>query len=308
MFICITINGVEDISAKEVKGKKILEKRVLFKKELKDYKSIDIVYKLIDKFEFSNFEDLIEKLIEIKFKIKDSFKVECNREGVHNFKSVDVQKEINEFLIKKGYKLDYKNAKTVIYIDIFDNNCLVGYLIKGNLHKRFYRIKINNQSINACLAYILLKLSNYKKNDILVDPFCKDGVICIEAALLRGKKIYGFDENKNSIRNARINAQLAKVKINFSICGIDWLSTKFKKNSVKIITNLFICNRNEQEYSKILPEFFNQVYYVLKDRIGIITTNPEFIKKYANKFRLENERNIIIGGMVYYILILKKFK
>ena len=308
MFVSVTINGIEDITSKEVKGKKILDRRVLFKKELKNYRSLDIVYKLIDKFEFSDFEDLIDKLTKIKFKIKSPFKVECNREGQHNFKSVDIQKELNDFFTKKGYKLDYKNPKNIIYIDIINNNCVAGLLLKENLHKRDYRIKINNQSINACLAYALLKLSDYKKDDILVDPFCKDGVICIEAALLKGKKIYGLDENKNNIRNAKINAQLAKVKINFSICGIDWLSTKFKKNSVKIITNLFICNRNEQEYTKILPEFFNQVDYILKDKIGIITTKPELVKQYANKLKLEHERKITIGGMIYYILILKKFK
>ncbi|MCX6712008.1 MAG: THUMP domain-containing protein [Candidatus Woesearchaeota archaeon] len=308
MFVGITVNGIEDVASKEVKGKKVLNGRVLFKKELKNYRCLDIVYKLIYKFEFDDFEDLIKKLIKIKFKIKDSFKVECNRKGQHNFKSVDITKELNDFLIKKGYNLDYKNPKTIVYVDIVDNNCLVGYLLKYNLHKRDYRIKINNQSINACLAYALLELSDYKKTDILVDPFCKDGVICIEAALLKGKKIYGMDENKNNIRNAKINSQLAKVKIDFSNYDIEWLSTKFKKKSVKIVTNLFISIRNEQEYIRILPEFFNQVDYTLKDKIGIITTKPELIKKYVGKLKLEHERKIVIGGMIYYILILKKFK
>lgn len=308
MFVGVTINGIEDIASKEVKGKKILDRRVLFKKELKEYKSLDLVYRLIKKIEFNDLDDLVNKLIKINLRIKGTFKVDCNREGQHNFKSVDVQKELNDFLIKKEYKLDYKNPKTVIYIDITNNNCLVGLLLKNNLHKRDYRIKINNQSINACLAYALLKLSNYKKNDVLVDPFCKDGVICVEAALLKCKKIYGLDENKNNIRNSKINAQLAKVKIDFSNYDIGWLSTKFKKNSIKIVTNLFVSSRNEEEYKKILPEFFNQVDYVLKDKIGIITTKPELVKQYTNKLKLESERKITIGGMVYYILILKKFK
>ena len=53
-----------------------------------------------------------------------------------------------------------------------------------SLHKRGYRAISNKAPISETLAAALIKLSPWKADRILVDPFCGSGTFCIEAALM----------------------------------------------------------------------------------------------------------------------------
>jgi len=306
-YLGICLNGLEEIAEKEVQGKKIYSGRIEFKKfsEKKDFKSLLIVYKLYKKFNFKKEEDILNEFKKLRIKVKKKFKIECNRNGQHKFKSVDIEKLIGIYLQKKGFKLDFKEPETIIFIDIIDDLCLIGLLEKNELHKREYRVKLNPETLNPTIAYAALILSDYKKNDVLVDPFCRDGIIIIEAGLMKKGKVFGFDKN---IRNARINSKVAKVKIDLSQNEIDWLDTKFKKNSVKIVSYLpSISKRNlEPDIRKIYSEFFHQAKYIVKNKMCLIVKKTELIKEYFNDFKLLKEITIKIGDDSYNILILKK--
>ncbi len=311
-YIAHTIQGIEEIAAKELKGMKILDKRIILNRKIppKNPRTINIIYSLIKKFKFNNIEEIKKEIEKINFKIKEPFKVECLREGQHDFKSVDIEKFAYYIITKKGCKLDYKNPSTTIFIDIFNDDCFLGYLIKDRICKRPYRVKINNQSINACLASSMIILSEPKKNELYLDPFCKDGVIPIEASHFKIKKIFALDQNKNSIRNAIINSKMAKLpksKIEFKNLNIEWLETLFKKNSVdKIITNLFI-SKHDLEINKTIKEFFHQSSYILKKFIILITNKPEqVIENSKLYFNLTKEISIKIGEMHYKILKFEK--
>ena len=176
-------------------------------------------------------------------------------------------------------------------------------LVKDRICKRDYRVRINNKSINACLAFSLIKIADVKKTESLLDPFCKDGVIPIEAKLLKIKKVFASDYVKNNVRNAIINSKLAKTKIKFEHYDITWLDTKFNKNSIdKVVTNLFI-SRTDKEPNKLIKEFFHQTNYIVKKSVVLITNKPDLIKSNtSNYFSLKSERKIQIGEMIYFIL------
>ncbi len=315
-IIATTINNIEDIAINEVKelfntkAKKICPGRILFEtsKKIKTLRSCDKIYILLKKFKFKNFKDIIEKTKNIKFSfIKKDFRVRCNRFGKHRFNSIKIERKVGEVIFKKGFKVNLK-SKEIIYVDIINENCFIGILLKDNLCKRDYRIRINNQGLNACLSYSLLKIINWKKNESLLDPFCKDGTILIEAALIKGKKLYGMDSDFN-IRSSEVNSKMAKVKINFYREGLDWLDTKFRKNEIdKIITNLPFPSkkRNENEIKELYKEFFNQAKYILKDKMLIISPKIELFKKYINGFKIIKKTEVNIGKLNYKILILKK--
>ncbi len=310
-FIGICLNGLEEIAEKETKGEKIYSGRVSFKlfpKKLKQkgyFKSLLTVYKLHKKFHFKEPEDILNEFKKLKIKVKKSFRVKCNREGTHDFKSVDVEKLLGIYLQKKGNKLDFKEPETVIFVDVIDDFCLIGLLEKEELQKREYRVKLNPETLNPTIAYAALVLSDYKKNDILVDPFCRDGIIVIEACLMKKGKVFGFDMNT---RNARINSKLAKVKIDLGQNEIDWLDTKFKKNSLKIISYLpSVSKRNlEADIRRIYSEFFHQAKYIVKDKMCLIVKKTELIKEYLLDFKLVKEINTKVGDDSYHILVLKK--
>jgi len=304
-YITATIEGVEDICAKELDGKKVCKGRVIGNKLKKNTKSADTIYKLIKKFKFKDLEDLEAKISKIDFLTKGSFKVVCKRKGNHRFRSMDVEKAVGEIIYKKGHKVNLKDPKNIIYTDIIDNVCLVGFLVLDKLCKRRYRVKINNQGINACLAFSLLKLIRYKNDEILLDPFCKDGVIAIEAALLGGKNIHAFDPNLNNVRNAIINAKMARVTINTDCRRIEELGTLFKKKSIDKIATTIITSNKDKNAGKKIKEFFHQAKTLIKKEIGIIS-NKESIKQYATDFIIKEEREVSIGKAKYYIIILKK--
>ena len=211
MKIAVCLKGTEDIISKDLKGKKILDGRIAFSKS-KNLGGVMVVYDLIEQFKFKDYKDLIKKVSKLKFKFKGSFRVDCKREGEHDFDSGMIERGVGEIIYKLGFKVDLKNPENTIYVDIIDDNCLIGLLEAKDLCKRDYKAKVSNQSLNACLAYFMLKLLG--KGD-LIDPFCRDGVIAIEAARMKLGKVYAWDENYNNLKNAQTNAALAEAKIKF---------------------------------------------------------------------------------------------
>lgn len=307
-LIVRTINGLEEVAIREIKekydikSKKIINGVVYFEaKEIKELRSINTIYELISKFKFKNKADILKEVKKIKFNIEEDFVVRCNREGNHKFNSLEIEKKIGEIIYKKGNKVNL-NSKNIIYIDIIDKYCFIGKLISKDLSKRNYKLRISQNSINGCLAYSLLKLIDYKQNDVLVDPLCKDGTILIEAGLTNGKKIYGFDNNLYNIKNSDVNSKLAKVKINLIKADISWLGTKFKKNSVdKIITSIFVHKRNKDDSIREIKELFHQSKNVLKNKL-LILSNID-LEKYSVDFKLDKKYKIKIGDNLYKIHI-----
>ncbi len=299
-YIGICFKGLEDFVSKFVKGKIINSGRVEFS-DLKDIKFFDSVYEFVDNFEFSNFEDLLKKLKVIEVDIKRSFLVKCNREGEHDFRSLEVEREFGEYLFNKGFKVDLKNPDIKVFVDIIDNKCYLGILKLFNLGKRDYRVKLNNQSINGCLAYTLIKIADVKKNEILVDPFCKDGVVCIEAKLMGVKKVYGIDFNRSNLLASQLNSKIANADVEFIEGDVSWLNTKFKDKEVRIVTSLPFSGVNKNLLN-IYKEFFKEAKAVGKNEIVVISGNDKFYE-YCGDFKIV-KREFFIGKMKYYLGIL----
>ncbi len=304
MYIAKTITGLEDISAEELKGKVILPQTVLFKKLKKDPRTVDTIYNLFKQFTFSSINDIASSIKDITKSLdkKTKYDIFCLRKGSHQFKSVDVAKEFGMTLRENGFKIYYKDPKKTIIIDIIDQNCLIGLLVKNNICKRPYRIKYNNRSISSCIAASLIKMANAKKKDVILDPLCKDAIIPLEAYKQGIANISAIDPLKNNIRNAVINCRYAKTKIIPQCYEINWLDTLFKKHSINhIITNMLISKRDE-EPEKLIKEFFHQAEFVVKDSITIITNKPDLIKNVSSSFKLAKEIKVSVGEMYYTIL------
>jgi len=358
-LICWSLPNLENISENEIReilglnSKKILDSRLIVKvKSINDYyslayscRSLTRVLILLKKIEFKTEKDLLNKLNKEDFKfIKKSFCVKAKRFGEHEFNSQSISTKLGALILKKiKTNVDFKNPETIIFLDIIDNTCFLCIDKLGlELNKRYYKIKTHYQDLNPCLAFSLVKLSDYKPKKILLDPFCGCGTILIEVALYglnipplslkkdiikipkkimdkedkRIKKtklkIYGLDTFHYNIQNARINSKVAKVFDNLKLFNFDveWLDTKFKKNSVDIvITNPpFVSKKyNEKEISNLYKQFFNQISYILnnKGNLVIITTKPDLIIKNAKeyKFQISKEINTNIGDAKYKIII-----
>ncbi len=322
--LAITSKGIEDIAALEIKGLigakcEIKETCAIFDfKKFEDlcllcYKaqSVDRILYLLGDFEFDNFFIDFKNHIEaLRFddwiNKSRNFKVECTRLGTHNFKSVDAEEKAVQYIKSKNknFRFNIKSPDIIFFAYIFGNKCYFGVDFAGlELNKRSYKIFLHSNSLRGTIAYALIKESGFEKENVMLDPFSRDGVISIEAALyaadfpvnyykkdkfafLRlnlgidyekffrnidkkpGKtkpQIYSFDHMFKFVDYSKKNAKIAGVdkQINFSRVELEWLDIKFKKESVDRIISGLPSSKNIN-LEKIHNEFFYQAEFILK--------------------------------------------
>jgi tRNA (guanine6-N2)-methyltransferase len=304
--------------------------------------SIKKVILLIDSFKIKTLED-IEKNINLK-KIKDliktTFAIKCLKIENKELSSNDISYELSGLI--KG-KTDYKNPETVLLIYIYKNDCYIGIdQLDIDLSKREYRIYIHQEALKATIAYSLLKIADYKKEDTILDPFCGSGTILIEAALFSTNlsqnyyskdkfekletdlekldkttkpkgKIIGYDKELRHIIAAKKNAKIAGIEKNITFSKIEAkdLDLKIEQEQIdKIITHPpNLSKRNQPFIEKTYNEFFKNAYIILKEK-GTITliTKTDLIRDIAekNNFKIKQQIPINIGLDKYDIICFEK--
>jgi len=320
-YIAICIKGLEDVAIKEIKGllkvdaKKILDGRLEFeakdvKKLIEKSQSLVKVYELWGKLKFKDLDEIKNYVEKKKLKIDDKFKTSCHRDGEHDFNSQTVEREVG--MVIDGQH-DLKDPEKIVFVDIMDSTFLFGLdLTKKLLSKREYRVKVSNQSINACIAYSMVRLSGYK-GGLLLDPFCKDGIIIIEAAKYKKGRVNGFDDLFHNIRSCEINSKLAQLnkEINLSRIDIEWLDTKFKEGEVEhVVTAIPYPSKHvlEKKIKKIYDQFLYQLKYVLskKGKVVVIGQNMGLFKEMLSDFKVKESRIVKTGGLEQEMVIFTK--
>jgi len=107
------------------------------------------------------------------------------------FSSSDIQSIVKKAIVEK-LKLTYKTswfkedgAKYPIRVSILKDEVTIMLDTSGDsLHKRGYRPVAGKAPISETLAAAIIMLTPWKKDRILVDPFCGSGTIPIEAAMI----------------------------------------------------------------------------------------------------------------------------
>ena len=323
--MAIASKGLEGIASKEIteliKAEcRIEDSCVLF--EFKDVKelcilcyksqSADRILNLIFSSEFGDFFPDFEKLLE-KSKLEAwakncrKFRVECIRLGTHDFNSAEVESKVAGIILKKskGLKVSIKEYEIIFFVYIVGNNFYFGIDFAGfELNKRSYKIFLHPSSLRGTIAYALVRQSGFEKKEAMLDPFSRDGVISIEAALFSNNfpvnyykkekfaflklklgidfeklfkahdkkirkgsgKIFSYDHLFKYVDFSRKNAKIAGIdkQINFSRVELEWLDIKFKEKSIDRIVTNPPSSKNA-DLNKIYNEFFYQCAYILKE-------------------------------------------
>ncbi len=318
MAICI--KGLEDIAIKEIKeilkvdAKKIIDGRLAFeakevKKLIERSQSLVKVYENWGKLKFKELDEIGNFVNKKNLEMKKKFKISCHRDGEHVFTSQMVEQEVGKVIDGEH---DLKEPEEVVFADVVDNTFIFGLDLSPRLlSKREYRIKVCNQSINACIAYSMIRLSGYK-GGIFLDPFAKDGVIVIEAVKYKKGKVNGFDDLFHNIRSCEINSKMAGVnkEINLSRTDIEWLDTKFKEGEVEqVVTTIPFPSKHvvEKKVKKVYDQFLYQLKYVLgkKSKCVVIGQNMDLFKEMLSEFKIVDERDVKTGGLTQEIVVFK---
>ncbi len=118
------------------------------------------------------------------------------------FSPSDIQRIVKKAMVerlKQKYNIswfDEDGPEYPVRIFIFKDEVIVGIDTTGDsLHKRGYRKLSSKAPISETLAAALIMLTPWKKDRILVDPFCGSGTIPIEAALMAANIAPGMNRS-----------------------------------------------------------------------------------------------------------------
>ncbi len=314
-YIAGSYSGIEDVVIDDVKeltgnkAKKVKKGRVEFDCKdinafLKKVRSVSFLYELVGSFKFKDMNDLVRKSGKLDYSfIRKDFVVRCRREGQHDFSRIDVEQAVGEVIFKKEHVVNLE-SDNIITVDIIDNDCFIGKLIKENMHKRDYRVKINKQGLNACVAHALLKIVGWKKENSLLDPNCRDGIILIEAGLIGGKKIYGMEISKQNFISAGMNAQLAKADVKLYDKEIFHMGELFKDVDYVITYLPAESNSVSKNFvNRLYGEFFGNVKNLVKKRTVVLILDDSLLKDYLQHFKIIERREITAGNKyIVYVL------
>ncbi|KYH35738.1 ribosomal RNA large subunit methyltransferase L [Clostridium tepidiprofundi DSM 19306] len=200
--------GIESIVAKELKelgfsNLKVENGKVTY---ISDEKGIclsnlwlrcaDRVYIKIGEFKAKTFEELFQQTKALpwshylpedaNFPVSDAKSVKSQLFSLSDIQSI-VKKAVVESMKETYYKDWFKEtgSKYPIHVSILKDVVTILIDTSGSaLHKRGYREIGSKAPLKETLAAALIKISNWKADAPLIDPFCGSGTIPIEAALL----------------------------------------------------------------------------------------------------------------------------
>ena len=206
-FMATTVEGLEDLAAKEVEGlggrvNEVKRARVFFEGQIDLMYRVNIRARCIHKLMLvlghgsaKGLDGIYDLAKSINYseviKLDQSFAVRTTRVGEHEYTSLDVsavvgQAIVDSFMEAKGARprVDLKNPDVEIMVYVRDYEVVIGVNTTGeSLHKRNYRVYDHPAALKTTLAAGMLMLSGWRGEGLL-DPMCGGGTITIEAALM----------------------------------------------------------------------------------------------------------------------------
>ncbi len=159
-------------------------------------RSTERILLLVGRFRATTFDELFEQVRALpweeyipengKFWVTKASSVKSSL-----FSSSDIQSIAKKAMVerlKQSYHLDWfpeDGAQYPVRIFLYKDEVMVTLDTSGDsLHKRGYRLMSGRAPLTETLAAALIMLTPWKKDRILVDPFCGSGTFLIEAALM----------------------------------------------------------------------------------------------------------------------------
>ncbi len=235
---------------------------------------------------------------------KFTFKVEVeNVKGQDN--RIDIARKVAGSFFEQfsgEATLDLKKPQHLLVVYRQENTYYLGFSYEvEELNARTYRVFAHHASFKGDLAYYIVRKSGFEKGKKLLVGFCKDGSVAIEAALFGGS-VTAFDESRPNVTAARKNANIAKVDIEVTKCGLDDLDVKFDKDQFD--TCIFHVTHKDEEN---INELYYQTNYVLKSGgTLLIAGRANWELSISDKFELVEKNEIVRGDSVLMLYILRK--
>lgn len=206
-LIATTNMGLEAVTKRELldlgyQDLEVSDGKIKISCQLKDIAILNLrlrtaerVLILIDSFRAETFEELFDKVFEIRWwdyiAEDDQFIIQGRSRKSKLFSISDCQRITEKAIIEK-LKMKYKvswfeksGPRVKIEVSLLNDIAEITMDTSGDgLHKRGYREVNYKAPLSETIAASLVKLTFWNKDRILADPFCGSGTIPIEAAMI----------------------------------------------------------------------------------------------------------------------------
>ncbi|MDK7376758.1 class I SAM-dependent RNA methyltransferase [Peptoniphilus harei] len=206
-LIATTNMGLEAVTKRELldlgyQDLEVSDGKIKISCQLKDIAILNLrlrtaerVLLLIDSFRAETFEELFDKVFEIRWwdyiAEDDQFIIQGRSRKSKLFSISDCQRITEKAIIEK-LKMKYKvswfeksGPRVKIEVSLLNDIAEITMDTSGEgLHKRGYREVNYKAPLSETIAASLVKLTFWNKDRILADPFCGSGTIPIEAAMI----------------------------------------------------------------------------------------------------------------------------
>ncbi len=204
-----TVMGLEDVAAKECEeiigaeakpdvGKIFFQadERQIIRLNLAS-RTLHRIFITLARTRAETLEDVYEAAREVDYTMfigaGQSFAVKGERHSKDKpFTSMDMAASVGRAVIESfreragvRLKVNLDQPDVQLYALIRDSELLLGLNTTGkSLHRRFYRVFHHRAALQPSIAASMIRLSGWRREELLLDPMCGSGTIPIEAALI----------------------------------------------------------------------------------------------------------------------------
>lgn len=254
-----------------------------------------------------------------------SFRVSCNRDGTHRFKSPDVERAVGARIVDRwNAPVDLEQFQVHVRIDIVHEIVLLGVqLTQRALDRRYPWVYRPRVTLRTTVAYGMITLAGrartaYGGISHLLDPFCGSGTIPVETAVLRPDiQISACDKREEAVEGTRANLEALGLTHRIGVSQADArdLDEHFDRESVDAIVSnppFGVRLHKEADFRRLYERFLRTAHVILAPE-GVIVMLVGKKRGLFNKllrelalYDLLEVRIIEIGGVYPGIFVLRK--
>ncbi len=263
--------------------------------------------------------DLLERLAACDFPLREgTFRVSAERDGMHDFTSMDVQREAGRLLLEKhpAWQVNLSAYDLDVYIRIQDDYLLIGErLTRKSLGRRYEKAYWGRASLQPPVAYALVHhASRYAKRvRRVLDPVVGSGTLLFEAfSLWPWASLYGLDVSEHAIRGARENAEKYGIPLTLIHDRLEKADTHFPPGFFDVILadppyGVRLTRTHAIRLGKSMAE---KAWHLLQSRgvLGVITTRFAAYERFLTRrgFVKRIAFPVETGGLWPRIMIFQK--
>lgn len=133
-----------------------------------------------------NFKETLEccRQMDLRVHKRMPFRVTSRLSGKRNFRRIDLQRVVEQALLKRGWYLTPADSALDVWAEVHGDDGYISVRLSGNdMAQRPYKHAHIPASLKPTLAYSMVRLSRPHPNDVFLDAMCGAGTILLERAL-----------------------------------------------------------------------------------------------------------------------------